>query len=68
MLILCRNFGQSIVIHDTIRVYNMGVNRYGQVRFGIEAPPSVEVHRDEVYERIMAERGKMNNKVSPYCL
>jgi carbon storage regulator len=27
----------------------------GQIRLGIEAPPAVEIHRDEVYARIQEE-------------
>ncbi|MBX9609708.1 MAG: carbon storage regulator CsrA [Gammaproteobacteria bacterium] len=51
MLILTRGIGESIVIGENIKVQLLGV-RGGQVRFGIEAPKEVPVHREEVAERI----------------
>ena len=51
MLILSRVVGELISIGDDISVRLVGVNG-GTVRFGVEAPQNVEVHRSEVYERI----------------
>ena len=51
MLILSRRQGETIVIDDNIRVTVMEV-RGDQVRIGIEAPRTVSVHREEVYEQI----------------
>ena len=51
MLILSRKAGESIVIDGNIRVKIMRVE--GEVvKIGIEAPASVPVHRQEVYEEI----------------
>ncbi len=54
MLILTRQIGSTIVIGDDIRVSVLGINGK-QVRLGIDAPISVSVHRNEVYERIQNE-------------
>ncbi len=51
MLILSRREGETIVIDGGIRVTVMEV-RGDQVRIGIEAPRSVSVHRQEVFEQI----------------
>jgi carbon storage regulator len=51
MLILTRNYGESIVIGDDIRVTVLP-SKSGTVRLGVTAPRSVAVHREEVYERI----------------
>ena len=51
MLILSRKSGESIVIAGNIRVQVMRVE--GEVvKIGIDAPASVPVHRQEVYEEI----------------
>jgi carbon storage regulator len=51
MLILSRKSGESIVIAGNIRVKVVRVE--GEVvKIGIEAPSSVPVHRQEVYEEI----------------
>lgn len=55
MLILTRKVGETVRIGEDISVTVLGVN--GQhVRIGIAAPRSVDVHREEIYERIVAER------------
>ena len=51
MLILSRKVGESIVIDGRIQVKIMRLE--GEVvKVGIEAPTSVPVHRQEVYDEI----------------
>lgn len=57
MLILTRRVGETIRINDDISVTVLGVNGM-QVRLGVEAPSDVEVHRQEIYERIQAQKGE----------
>jgi carbon storage regulator len=47
MLVLSRKLDESIVIGNNIRITVVGI-RGGQVRIGIEAPPSVKVFREEL--------------------
>ena len=54
MLVLTRRRGEGVTIGPDIRVIVLGV-KGGQVRLGIEAPHTVEVHRDEVFARIQDE-------------
>jgi len=54
MLVLTRRRGESVTIGPDIRVVVLGM-KSGQVRLGIEAPPAVAVHREEVYSRIQEE-------------
>lgn len=51
MLVIGREVGEIIVIGDDIRIMVADV-REGIVRFGVEAPREVPVHRAEVYKRI----------------
>lgn len=51
MLVLSRVVGEMISIGDDISVRVVAVNG-NTVRFGIEAPRDINVHRAEVYERI----------------
>jgi len=57
MLVLSRVVGELISIGDDISVRILAVNG-GHVRFGIEAPQNVNVHRAEVYQRIQAKVAK----------
>lgn len=57
MLILTRRSGEGIRIGEDIRVVILEI-KGNQVRIGIEAPDSTQVHRDEVYERIKMENIK----------
>ncbi len=51
MLVLTRKLNQSIVIGEDIRIVVVSVDR-DSVKLGIDAPRSVPVHRNEVYEEI----------------
>jgi carbon storage regulator len=55
MLILSRKENQSVMIGDSVIVTVLSVDR-GVVRIGIDAPKDVAVHREEVFDRIEAER------------
>jgi carbon storage regulator len=55
MLILTRRMGETVRIGEDVSVTIVGI-KGNQVRVGIAAPQSVAVHRQEVYERIVAER------------
>jgi len=48
MLVLSRNVGEEIVINDDIHIKVISV-RGNVVRFGVEAPKSVPVHRKEIW-------------------
>ncbi len=51
MLILSRKAGESIVIDGRIQVRVMRVEGEA-VKLGVEAPPEMPVHREEIYEEI----------------
>lgn len=57
MLILTRRIGETIVIDDDITVTVLGI-KGSQIRMGINAPKDVQVHREEVYQRIQDEERK----------
>lgn len=54
MLVLSRRQGESIIIGGEIVVTIVEV-RGGQVRLGIDAPRSVDVHREEIYREVCRE-------------
>ncbi|MCC2641804.1 MAG: csrA [Nitrospira sp.] len=54
MLVLSRRRGEGVTIGADVRIVVLGI-KGGQVRLGIEAPPNVAVHRDEVHARIQEE-------------
>ena len=54
MLVLTRRRGEGVAIGPDIRIVVLGIKN-GQVRLGVEAPRTVEVHRDEVCVRIQEE-------------
>lgn len=63
MLILTRKIGEVIRINDAITIQIMGV-KGGQVRIGVNAPPEIAVHREEIYMRIQEEKvASLENKI-----
>ncbi len=54
MLILTRRVGETVMIGDEITVVVLAV-KGNQVRMGINAPRTVAVHREEVFDRIKRE-------------
>jgi carbon storage regulator len=57
MLVLTRKLGENIRIGDSVKITVLEV-RSGQVKLGIDAPPEVKVHREEIYARIQEENRK----------
>ncbi len=54
MLVVTRKRNEAIIIGDGIEVRVLRVGRDG-VRLGVTAPPSVPVHRTEIYRLICDE-------------
>ena len=57
LLILTRRIAETIVIADNITITVLGIQGL-QVRLGIQAPVEVSVHREEIYRKIIEERGE----------
>jgi carbon storage regulator len=63
MLILTRRVGESVVIGEDVTVTVLGV-KGNQVRIGINAPKTVAVHREEIFERIKNGQGTGDRSTS----
>jgi carbon storage regulator len=55
MLILTRRVGEALVVGTEVTVTVISV-KGNQVRIGISAPKDVAVHREEVFDRVQAEK------------
>lgn len=60
MLVLTRKTKQSIKIGDDIEVTIVAIQG-DQVKIGISAPQSIEVHRKEIYEAIQLQNSEAAN-------
>lgn len=54
MLILTRREGESIIMGNDV-VITVSEVRGNQVRLGIQAPRSLQIHRAEVYDQVVSE-------------
>ena len=60
MLILTRRISEKLIIdtgREVIEIVPLGVNG-SKVKLGVNAPREVEVHRDEIYDRIQQEKNR----------
>ena len=57
MLILTRRIGETLMIGHEVTVTVLNIQGH-QVRIGVNAPKDVAVHREEVYERVQAEKAR----------
>ena len=57
MLNLPRRVGETLMVGNEVTVTVMAVNG-NQVRLGVNAPKDVAVHREEVYNRVHAEKAQ----------
>ena len=54
MLILSRRCDEGVTIGPDVRVVVLGI-KVGVVKLGLEAPPQVAVHRDEVSAKVQEQ-------------
>jgi carbon storage regulator len=59
LLILTRRVNESVMVGDQITVTVLSV-KGNQVRIGINAPKDVAVHREEIYDRMQAEKADVD--------
>ena len=57
MLILTRRVGEKLVIGEKVTVTILSV-KGKQIRIGIDAPHDISVHREEIFQRVLKERGE----------
>lgn len=64
MLILTRKVGETLMIGNEVAVTVLRV-KGNQVRLGVNAPKSVSVQREEIYQRIQQEESANGNASEP---
>ena len=62
MLVLTRRHSESLMIGDDVKITVLGA-KGNNVRIGIEAPKEIQVHREEVYQRIHGDETKSETAV-----
>ena len=63
MLILTRKLGESIRIGEDVQVTVLSVQG-NSVKIGVNAPRTLSVHRQEIYERIVEENRRAALSIS----
>ncbi len=59
MLILSRRVGEAVTIGTDVTITVLSV-KGNQVRLGVQAPKSVAVHRQEIFNRIQMEQAPVD--------
>lgn len=60
MLVLTRKIGEKVMIGNDVTVTILGL--FGNhVRLGINAPKTVDIHREEIYVKIQNETSDSDN-------
>jgi carbon storage regulator len=54
MLILTRRVEEKLIIGENVTVTIFAI-KGNQIRIGIDAPSDIQVHREEIYKRILKE-------------
>jgi carbon storage regulator len=62
VLILTRRVGETVMIGDEVAVTVLRV-KGNQVRLGVNAPKSISVQREEIFQRIKRESGQAGEPV-----
>jgi carbon storage regulator len=57
MLVFTRKLNESVIISDEIEVKVVSIEK-SHIKLGFQAPPSIVIHRKEVYQRIQEENRK----------
>jgi len=57
MLILTRRMGETVMVGDEVTVTVLGI-KGNQVRIGVNAPKTVAVNREEIYQNMKKEHGE----------
>lgn len=60
MLSLTRRRGESIIIGDREITITVTAIKSNQVSLSFDADPKIEIHREEIYDRIQFERKQGN--------
>ena len=65
MLVLSRKVGQRVIVSfngETVAIELMQISG-SRVRIGVDAAAQVTVHREEIWDRLMAERSESHSLV-----
>lgn len=66
MLVLSRKQDEKIIIGDSITLMVISIQG-DKVRLGIDAPKTVSIHREEVYQAIQRERAAHTHEGSAHA-